>query len=208
MKQSSIDKLSRVYNFLCDELRPDMAELIKEVLRAEGSEKSDSLKFNIYNFVADPKCPRPQMTGVFYDGEWRVASDLHILIAEKGVWPEELQGKIVAQDGSFIKGTYPKWQSILPKSLKDYEAHEIDITKVEATIKEYRLQYKAEYGKSKKWHNNWTINVDGTYFKAEFIWMLLTAGVEKLYIDKNIKNRVAYFETSYTKGFIMQVLND
>lgn len=208
MKQSSIDKLSRIYNYFNETVGDKyMANMVKEVLRAESEPSGDSLKFDIYKF-SGKDYGRPVLQGVFYDGEWRVCSSGHILIAEKGVWPEELQGKIVAQDGSFIQGKYPDWQSILPKNLKDYESHELDITKVEATIEEYRLQYKAEYGKSKRWHDNWTINVDGTYFKAEFIWLLLTAGVEKLYIDKNINNRVAYFETSYTKGVIMQVSKD
>jgi len=208
MKQSSIDKLSRIYNYFNETVGDKyMANMVKEVIRAESEPSGDSLKFDIYKFSGKNN-GRPVLQGVFYDGEWRVCSNMHILIAEKGVWPEELQSKIVAQDGSFIQGKYPDWQSILPKNLKDYESHELDITKVEATIKEYRLQYKAEYGKSKRWHDNWTINVDGTYFKAEFIWLLLTAGVEKLYIDKNINNRVAYFETSYTKGAIMQVLKD
>lgn len=208
MKQSSIDKLSRVYNFLENEEQSAMAELIKEVLRAESQQMSCKTKFDIYKFVLPKDKYRVALQGVYYDGEYRVATDSIKLIAQKGEWPEELQGKIVKSDGSIIDGHYPNWRSLIPKDTTPYKPHKIDKAAVAAKIEAYRLEHKAEYGKSAQWCGEWRIDIDGVLFSAKHLWTLLSTGIDTLYIHEKEQDRAAIVSNDEFWGVIMPMVKE
>jgi len=209
MKQTSIDKLSKIYSYLKDDEQWSYcAKLIKEVLRAETPAAGAS-KFDIYRFVGSDKL-RPVMQGVYYDGEWRVASDSFKMIAEKGDWGEELQGKIIGKDGSEIKGHYPNWRSILPKDIDGeilgYEPISFDKKALSEKIAEYRAELKAVLGKSTQWDTAWSFSVGGVNFSCKHLWAFVSAGVDTLYIHKTEKNRAAIVRTEKYVGAIMPIV--
>ena len=115
MKQTSITKLSEVYNNLNalyngEEIAHDykyLANLIQQVLRAESPEAKAG-KFDYFKYVENTNSIRPVMQCVFHDKGYKVASDAHILIAIKEDYPEEYEHKLLHADGSFEEyGIYP-----------------------------------------------------------------------------------------------------
>lgn len=208
MKQTSIDKLSKVYNFLQDEMQPGMAELIAEVIRAESA-KPKGEKFDYYKFTPPKKAYyREALKGVYHDSGWKVASDAHIMVALKEEYPEELEGKIVAEDGSFIDATYPAWQKIMPKK-PSKDAHKIDVAGFREWLADRRVQYKAEYGKGTKYDDHWDVCVGGVYFRAWLFDLLITA-MEKIGADTLLLegSHPAYCETEKGKVVVMPLVLD
>lgn len=144
MKQTSIDKINKVYVAIKDHEEFKMyAELLKDVIRAEAMTPVKAGKFNIYNYVADDDI-RPAMNGVFLDRGNKVASDSHILISIKEEYEPEYEGRVMYKDGSFYDmrrrvkdedgnwkdvaqytswedenghrySIYPKWESVIPR---------------------------------------------------------------------------------------------
>ena len=184
MKQTSIEKLSKVYNFLLGEVQPGMAELIADVIRAESPSASSTKKFNIYNYVSKEEL-RPALNGVFHEEGNRVASDAHILVALKEGYDHDVEGKIIGPDGAKIdpgaNRTYPKWQSIIPKQEKldkEYKTYQVTDEKREAFkrfVEEKRLEYKATHWKGTKWQDWWYVKFGPAYFKVKYFDLLLTA---------------------------------
>lgn len=107
MKQTSITKLSEVYNNLNalyngEQIPHDyksLANLIQEVIRAEAITKPKGSKFDIYNYTSKDTF-RMQMCGVFHDNGVLVASDAHIMVAINGDYPAEYEGRVILKDGS------------------------------------------------------------------------------------------------------------
>lgn len=92
MKQTSIDKINKVYVAIKDSDEFKMyAELLKDVIRAEAMTPVKAGKFNIYNYVANDEI-HPSMCGVYHENGMKVASDSHILIAIEEEYPEEMEG--------------------------------------------------------------------------------------------------------------------
>ena len=121
MKQTSIDKLSEVYNALRDPENATInnmqaAEMIQQVIRAEAMTPAKAGKFNIYNYVANDEI-RPAMNGVFHDRGNKVASDAHILIAIKEDYPAEYEGAVLLKDGSYVESQETVWDAESNKSV-------------------------------------------------------------------------------------------
>ena len=204
MKDTSIKKLSKVYNFLQAESHSEMAELIAEVIRAESAVPKGK-KFDYYKFTTSQK---DALKGVYHDSGWKVASDAHIMVALKEEYPAELEGKIVDKDGSFIDATYPAWRKIMPtKPSKD--AHKIDVAGFREWLADRRAEYKAEYGKGTKFDNHWDVCVGGVYFSARWFDLLVLAieriGADTLLLDGN---HPAYCETEKGKVVICTSILD
>lgn len=155
MKQTSIDKINKVYTAIKDSEEFKMyAELLKDVIRAEAMTPVKAGKFNIYNYVADDNI-RPQMNGVFHDEGFKVASNSHILMALKDEYPKEYEGSVLYKDGSFYeveetvwdedkKGSvsvkhrtgwtdnngnshrvFPRWRDVLPRDNEGYVEYKL-----------------------------------------------------------------------------------
>lgn len=174
MKQTSIDKLSKIYNALNNTESQYLAELIQQVIRAEATPDAKKGKFDIFKYTAN-ELFRPVMATVFHDEGFRVASDAHILVAVKEDYPEEYEQKMLHADGSFEEhGIYPKWRSVIPKP-DGYRPYKIEPQKFYSWLTQVRAEYKAETGKGKKWCDNWFVRVGEAILKAEYFDKLLTA---------------------------------
>lgn len=121
MKQTSINKLSEVYNALRDPENATInnvqaAEMIQQVIRAEAMTPAKAGKFNIYNYVAKDEI-HPAMNGVFHDRGNKVASDANILIAIKEDYPAEYEGAVLLKDGSYVETEVAVWDAEHNKSV-------------------------------------------------------------------------------------------
>ena len=56
----------------------------------------------------------PQLSGVYYDRGNIVASDASILVAAKGEYPAEWEGKIIAKNGEEVDEKFPRWEAVIP----------------------------------------------------------------------------------------------
>lgn len=196
MKQTSITKLSEVYNALINPEESTIdnkaaADLIKQVIRAETNTTSKASKFNFYNYVAkDPY--RPFMNGVFHDNGTKVASNSHILVALKEDYPAELEGKTLLKDGSFVEAEhqhYPKWRSIMPTDYADRTQYKIDFDKFYKWLDEKRVEFKTVNGKGTKWQEHWAVQVGDARLKASFFDKLVSAmkflGTDTIWVRDN-----------------------
>lgn len=172
MKQTSIKKLSEIYNALKGFTELDnnkAADLIQEVIRAE-SQKVKGSKFDIFSFTGNEKF-RVVLNGVFHDEGNKVACDSHILVAIKADYPAEYEGQILNKDGSFVDQQgmhYPEWRRVLPNFDKqDFTGYEVDEQKFYDWIEVKRAQYKSETGKSTKFDYSWQVQVGPARLKAE-----------------------------------------
>lgn len=217
MKQTSIEKLSEVYNNLNalyngERIYHDyksLANLIQEVIRAEASTPVKGRKFNIFDFAYKDDDTRPVMSGVFHDDGWQVASDLHIMLAINETYPEEYEHKILRKDGSFVIGKYPNWRSIIPDG-KDYEEYEFDAQKFYEWIEQKRTEWKAETGKGIKFAHGWRVQVGPAQLKAEFFYKFIS-GMKELGATKILikdARRTVYAKTDKGIVLLMPVLAD
>lgn len=214
MKQTSITKLSEVYNNLNalyngEQIPHDyksLADLIQQVLRAESPEAKAG-KFDYFKYVDKSNSIRPIMQCVFHDEGFKVASDSHILIAIKDSYPSEWEHKMLHDDGSFEGGTYPKWRSVIPKQ-DGYEGYNVDRKAFYDWLTKKRAEYKAETGKGKRFVSEWRYQVGPAQFQAERFDLLLTA-MERIGTDvlmvKNA-NRSAYAQTEEGTALLMPVM--
>lgn len=202
MKQTSIEKLSEIYNGLKDLGIPRLLDLIKEVIRAETQVAVKGSKFNFYDYTGSEKDFRIVLSGVFHEEGWRVACDSHIMVALKEEYATELEGKIVEKDGSFVEGKYPKWRSVVPDKTK-MRPFEVDTQKFYDWVSERRTEWKTETGKGKKWDYQWAVRVGNAVLKAEYFDKVLTAmkeiGTTTLYVQDS--RRVVLAETE--KGLVI-----
>ena len=213
MKQTSITKLSEVYNNLNalyngERIVHDyksLADLIQQVMRAESPEAKAS-KFDYFKYV-DNTGTRPIMGCVFHDEGFKVASDAHILIAIKDSYPEEYEHKMLHADGSFEDGTYPKWRIVIPKP-DGYEPYKVDRKAFYDWLTQKRAEYKAETGKGKRFVNEWRYQVGPAQFQAERFDLLLTA-MERIGTDvlmvKDARHS-AYAQTEDGTALLMPVM--
>lgn len=183
MKQTSITKLSEVYNNLNalyngEQIHHDyksLADLIQQVIRAESTTEAKAGKFDYFKYVEKSNSIRPIMQCVFHDEGFKVASDSHILIAIKDSYPSEWEHKMLHDDGSFEdRGIYPKWRNVIPKP-DGYTPYKVDRKAFYEWLTKKRAEYKAETGKGKRFVSEWRYQIGPAQFKAERFDLLLTA---------------------------------
>lgn len=216
MKQTSITKLSEVYNNLNalyngEKITHDyksLADLIQQVMRAESPEAKAG-KFDYFKYVENRDSIRPTMQCVFHDEGYKVASDAHILIAIKDSYPEEYEHKMLHADGSLEEyGTYPKWRSVIPKP-DGYEPYKVDRKAFYDWLTQKRAEYKAETGRGTRFVNEWRYQVGPARFQAERFDLLLTAmeriGTDILMVED--AKRPAYAQTDDGTALLMPVMS-
>ncbi len=216
MKQTSITKLSEVYNNLNalyngEKIAHDyksLADLIQQVIRAEATTEAKAGKFDYFKYVEKSNSFRPIMQCVFHDEGYKVASDSHILIAIKEDYPEEYEHRLLNADGSFEEhGTYPKWRSVIPKP-DGYEPYKVDRKAFYDWLTQKRSEYKAETGNGKKFVNEWHYQFGPARFLAERFDKLLTA-MERIGTDvlmlKDARS-TAYAQTEEGTALLLPIL--
>ena len=213
MKQTSITKLSEVYNALLNNpYEPDnkrLADLIQQVIRAEAMTDAKKGKFNIFNYVAKDAF-RPVMNGVFHEEGFKVASDAYIMVAIKEDYADDMEGKVLLPDGSFeTSQVYPKWRSVIPKP-DGYTAYQIDAQKFYDWLTERRTAYKTINGKGCKFQTEWFVKVGPAFFRAELFDRLLSAmdhcGTTELNVGS--ASKAAYAKTDMGICLLMPVIKD
>lgn len=140
MKPESFKHLQKMYQ-LCPEDMGYFKELIEAIIRIESEKKS---KFNIWNYTLVDNI-RPALCGIFHDKGYKVATDCHILLALKEEYSEELEGRIMRKDGTFMEeGTrFPNWRDVIPNpELSKLIPVKIDFAKV--------LGFEADFNAKKK----------------------------------------------------------
>lgn len=216
MKQTSITKLSEVYNNLNalyngEQIPHDyksLANLIQQVIRAEATTEAKAGKFDYFKYVENSNSIRPILQCVFHNDGYKVASDSHILIAIKDNYPEEYEHKMLHADGSFEEhGTYPNWRYVIPKP-DGYGSYKVDRKSFYDWLTQKRSEYKAETGKGKKFVYEWRYQVGPAQFQAERFDKLLTA-MERLGTDvlmlKDARS-IAYAQTEEGTVLLMPVM--
>lgn len=185
MKKESIDKLQTIYTKLMQIEETTLAEMITEVVRAETTVTKVG-KFSFFDFASKEK-NYEFMQGVYHDDGFKVASDGRILIAIREEYNKDFEGKILAKDGSFIEGRYPKWRSVIPQ--EEGEFYEIDESKFTEQLAKIRAEYKMQYVKAKRWDSSWVVKIGGAYYSAEYFAKVLTAmkyiGITKVQLVGN-----------------------
>lgn len=141
-------------------------------------------KVDIYKFAGHEKY-RPVLNGVYHDQGWRVASDGHIMIAVKQDYSEDLEGKVIAKDGSVIEGNYPKWQKIMPTVFEGWKTFKVDMEEVAGAMKEVKAHTKI-HGKGQC---QFSLNGD-VWLRAE-LFMLYASVLKEAGI-----NEIKYIEST------------
>ncbi|MBQ6069480.1 MAG: hypothetical protein IJK84_08260 [Bacteroidales bacterium] len=131
VRQLAVDELER---------RGKMTGIAKEFeegMKSQGEvskpHKSGPLNADVYT---SKEVNRTQLQGVFHDPEgYGVATDIHIMIWDKGLYDEGKKGKIVAthkvkpylrskgaEKGGVIEGSYPAWRNVRQNYVLDKRA--------------------------------------------------------------------------------------
>lgn len=202
MKESSIQKLSGVYNALKD-TDEGLAGIIKAVIIAETQRNVGKSKFDIWKYIAGEKDYPAQLRGIYHKDGIKVATDAHIMVAINEDYGAELEGKTVKPDGTFIDFPYPNYMSIIPKG-DGYTAYRIDADKFREFVSKQRAAIKAETGKGAKWSPTWKVKVGPSYFDARLFDLLIPAmeeiGATELMIHGDGR-KAAYAKTE--KGIVL-----
>lgn len=101
-----------------EELPTQMKEkpTTKEV-KKKGSKKE--LDSSVWAFtIKDPS--RPILAGVYHDAGYAVATNMHVLIAEKAAYDPSKEGSIVDRKGNVIDAKFPGWRAIIPENLDSF----------------------------------------------------------------------------------------
>lgn len=110
---ANVEKILSDISFgLVDDLN-SVSELLVQALTIAENSKKGTKKINLYDFVSKNDV-RPVMTGVFHDSGYNVACDSITLVAVKVGEGDPEEGKIIAKDGSEIRGRYPAWRAVIP----------------------------------------------------------------------------------------------
>lgn len=155
-----------------DKVIKQINEKIANILRLESPTSSSKFRWYDYTDNDKKKTYREQMTGIYHDNGYKVASDGHILIAMKEQYPEEYEGKILKKDGSFVdeKYKYPNWRNVIPSREitkdKRYTDVEIDFDK----WKEIYSKYKAEKKIGLEWQY---VSLNNSFFRVELFNRLI-----------------------------------
>ena len=209
MKPTSIAKLSEIYSYLVTSERPDLAQLCTDIIRAEQDAVKKG-KFNIYNYVYKDKTNlRPVMEGAFHDDGNIVASDAHIMVVIKEQYPEELEGKTVLPDGSFLNCSYPKWRRVIPEP-EGYKPYRVDTKKFYEYVAERRAAWKADFGKGRNWDKKWNVQVGPSVLRAEMFDKFLVAmdaiGADEILVKD--RSHAVYAKTDKGLVLLMPVMID
>lgn len=169
-------------------------QLIAEfIVDNEPKKKKDT--FNIWDYAADDNL-RPVLNGVFHDKEkgYAVATDAHILVADKDLYDENLvcmsekfDGKEpVDKYGKFIEGRYPNWSAVIPTNQGNHTKHTISLEELDAYIKKCNTYMKLN-GMTGKRKKNINFNVPGTdcWFDANYMRLFLIASGGEINLSDN-----------------------
>ena len=156
--------------------------------------------FNIWDYVANDNL-RPVMEGVFHDKEkgYAVATDAHILVADKDLYdnsladPDEYKQsepfkgmRPVDKYGNLIEGRYPNWSAVIPTNQGNHTKHTISLEELDAYIKKCNTYMKLN-GMTGRYKKSINYNVPGTdcWFDANLMRLFLIASGGEINLSDN-----------------------
>lgn len=136
----SLEKLQtaiKAINFKNEDGSLDVAlNLLHEfMVDNESKQKRTTIK----DFRAKEKY-RPAMCGIFHDADDKVAvaTDGHVLLVSKSDYNEDFAGKTVDEYGNEIESKIPKYKSVLPCSLDNYQSYPLSAEDVRKGLNELK----------------------------------------------------------------------
>ena len=132
----------------------DIQRLIAEFM-VDNEPKKKGI-FNLWDYAATDEI-RPVMNGIFHDKErgYAVATDAHILVADKDLYDATLADPIdfkseeptkgrrpIDMYGKFIEGRYPNWSSVIPEKSEMYKTYHVSPEELDAYIKKCNAYMK------------------------------------------------------------------
>ena len=87
-------------------------ELLSNFLRANTIAKIE--KFDLSKYASKNEM-QANLTGIYHDNGFRVATSGNILCAVENPYPAEYEGKIITPKGQIIDAQFPTWKSVIPQ---------------------------------------------------------------------------------------------
>lgn len=162
----------------------DVAKKLNEIILIETVNPSS--KFNWYNYV-DKEVTRPATRGIYHERGYKVATDSYILIAEFCDYANELEGKILSKDGTFIDRRFPNWQAVIPSDEKRVGSVKIDFDRWKQIYKQYTADKKlgCQYNYTKVGNRFYNVEL----FHKFVAWMK-HIGATELFENSDSKSRI------------------
>ena len=180
----------------------NIQRLIAEFMVDNEPKKKGS--FNIWDYVEKDNL-HPTMHGVFHDKEegYAVATETHVLVADKDLYDESLVYKgtdfdgrcSVDKYGKFIDGRFPNWKAVIPSNQGDRTKHIISLEDIDAYIKKCNTYMKLN-GMTGRCARRISFNVPGTdcWFDANILRMFLIASGGEINLSDNKHSGVYWGE--------------
>lgn len=180
--------------------------LYNEILEGQGDISVKAKKNYSLNKYIDKK-GRPQLRGVYHKDGYAIATDTHVLVADKRKYDKENDGKIIDKDGNEIELGYPNAFAVVPRRIISSDIDAMDLLNFIAGVKEI-VKSKKENIKDKVI----LLNVGGELWagSVENLDKFVNAAVSlggKIYFNENVGTGI-YTRPIYTesdKGFAVMM---
>ena len=115
------------------------------------NKKRKKVKYDIYEFTGKDvknkkgeimRNPHPELTGVYHDDGYAIASDSRILVADKRAYDESKQGKVIGKDGTVIPEKYPDWRYAIPVQIRECNMDPYDMLDFLSDVKKKAREMK------------------------------------------------------------------
>lgn len=106
----------------------------KEILEEQGEISGNAKKsYSLYKYI--DKTERPQLGGVYHKDGYAIATDTHVLVADKRKYDKENDGRIIDKDGNEIEGGFPNVFAVVPRRIIASDIDAMDLLNFIAGVK-------------------------------------------------------------------------
>lgn len=110
MEKCQEDLILKAIN-VCESNNCELAVMyLKQFMLA--NQAKPSCKVNLYD-LCHKGIGKENITGIYHDKGYVIATDGHILAKIKNEYPEELEGKIITKSGEEVKMPYPPYERVI-----------------------------------------------------------------------------------------------
>ena len=106
-----------------------------ELLEEQGEISGNAKKNYSLNKYIDKK-GRPQLRGVYHKDGYAIATDTHVLVADKRKYDKANDGRIIDKDGNEIEGGFPNAFAVVPRRIISSDIDAMDLLNFIAGVKE------------------------------------------------------------------------
>ena len=186
-------------------INDEIIDLLRRFLTSNQPDINIKGKFDLYDYIVTEKYEarcRPNLTGVFHQNGFRVATDAKILVAlaEQSYNPE-FEGKVIGKEANIIDDIFPDWKSVIPQKENFNKTWKIDRKQVVDAVKMCKQRKKEDK------YNVTLVHIDNVILNPESLLKLVDfamfVGVNELYINtKNPKKPVAVYAENGSVGIL------